>query len=71
MPRKDHQHAKVKQHRSHDQLLAAQELARSGAPRIGFAVIADDRADGEDGQRDVGIDSEQQVMDEISHGSGS
>ena len=68
---KDHQHAKVEQDRPDDQLLAAQELARSGAPRIGLAIITDHRPHREDGECDVGIDPEQQVVDEFSHERGS
>ena len=61
-PKKTIEHADVEQHRAQNELLAAQELARTRLPGEGIALVAGDRAEREDGERDVGIDLEQEEV---------
>jgi hypothetical protein len=56
----DDEDADVEQDRAPDQLPPAQELARARFPREGIALVARDRAEDEDRQRDVGKNLEEE-----------
>ena len=58
----------VEQHRPRNELAAAEDLARSRAPGVGLPVVTHDGADHEDGERNVGIDAEQQGIEIAGHG---
>src|SRR5690606_15721303 len=59
--------AHVEQVRSDHHLPAAQELARLRAPAILARVEAQDAADDEDGDGEIGIPAERELIDEFVH----
>src|SRR5690606_28484034 len=64
----DGEHPDMEQHRADDELPAPQKLARAGPPRIGLAVVAHDGAEREHGERDIGIDAEDERVEIGIHG---
>ena len=69
MTEEDHEDADVEQVRAPHQLAPPQELARSRLPRVLLAIEAQQTAEQEHGQAQVGIPAEHDVIDGVAHGS--
>ena len=65
----DHQDADVEQVRAPHQLAPAQELAGARLPRVLLAVEAQQAAEQEHGQAQVGVPAEHDMIDDVAHGS--
>ena len=65
------QDAEVEQVRAPEQLPLAQQLAGTGLPGVLLAVEADQAAEDEGREADVGIPDEQDVEDGVAHGVDS
>ena len=68
MAGEDDQDADMEEVRAPHQLAAAKQLARSAPPRVLLAVEADDAADDEDRQAEIGIPAEDRVVEKLAHG---
>ena len=62
MAAEDRQYADMEQYRAGDELPLAQKLARFRLPREGVALVAHDAGNDHHGDRDIGIDAEDEVM---------
>src|SRR6266545_1119143 len=68
MADKDDQDPHVEQVGAPHQLPAAQELARPALPGVLLAVEAYPAADQKDGQAEIGVPAEHDVIDHLAHG---
>src|SRR5690625_2656326 len=67
MPDEEHDHPEMEEVRAKHHLAAPQELRRLGAPGVLSLVEAQDAADDQHRDRQVGIPAEEQIVDELVH----
>ena len=68
MAEEDDQHADVEQVRAPHQLPPPQQLAGAAPPGVLLAVEAQQAAEQEHGQAEIGIPAEHDMVDEVAHG---